>query len=136
MQLIRSPWAEAFFDFGRTIRSEAIVAAPFIGAGPLDYLSSAVNRHNPPKIELITNFSVDSLLHGTVDVEAVAGFSKMLPSVTVKNLPGLHAKAYIADDNLAIITSGNMTLASLYRNYEYGVQITDSEVDPEIRTGS
>ena len=125
LQLIRSPWAEAFSDFVRSIRSEAIVAAPFIGAGTLEYLSSMLNPDQPPKIDLITNLAVNSLLNGTADTEAIAGFSRKLSSVTVRNLTGLHAKVYIADENMAIITSGNMTQASLYRNYEYGVRITD-----------
>ena len=108
------------------------MAAPFIGAGTLEHLSSMLNPDQPPKIDLITNLAVNSLLHGTVDAEAIAKFSRELPSVTVWNLPGLHAKAYVADENLAIITSGNMTQASLYRNYEYGVQITDSGVVRQI----
>ena len=127
MQLIRSPWATVFSDFGRSIRSEAIVAAPFIGAGPLGDLASELNTKQLPKIDLITNLSADSLLHGTVNTEAIAEFSRSMTSVTVRHLPGLHAKVYVADDSLAIITSGNLTQASLYRNYEYGIQITEPE---------
>ena len=132
MQLIRSPWAETFADFGRAIRSEAIIAAPFIRAGPLENLSAMLNPDRPPKIDLITNLDVDSLLRGTVDMEAISKFSKALPEVTVRHLPGLHAKTYIADESMAIITSGNMTRNSLYRNYEYGVQITEPEVVRQI----
>lgn len=132
VQLIRSPWSEAFAEFGRSIREEAILAAPFIGAGTLEHLASMLNHERPPKIDLITNLAVGSLLHGTVDTEAIANFSRSLPAVAIQNLPGLHAKAYIADDTLAIITSGNLTRASLYRNYEYGVQITDPSLVRQI----
>ncbi len=132
MQLIRSPWAKVFSDFGRTIHSEAIVASPFIGAGPLMNLAAVLNPERPPRIDLITNLAVDSLLHGTVDAEAIAEFSRVLPDVTVRNLPGLHAKVYVADDNLAILTSGNMTHSSLCRNYEYGVQITDRGIVRQV----
>ncbi len=110
------------------------MAAPFIGAGPLGDLAAALNPDRPPKIDLITNLDADSLLHGTVDPEAIAGFGRAWSSVIVRHLPGLHAKTYIADENLAIITSGNMTQASLYRNYEYGIQITDPEVVRLIAT--
>ena len=132
MQLIRSPWATVFSDFGHSIRSEAIVATPFIGTGPLEDLASAIKTRPPPKIDLITNLSTDSLLHGTVSTEAIAEFSRFMPSVTVRHLPGLHAKVYVADDSLAIITSGNLTQASLYRNYEYGVRITEPETVRQI----
>ena len=125
VELIRSPWAEDFADFGRAVRSEAIIAAPFIGAKPLAELAALFNGDRPPRVELIANLGPDSLLHGTVDVAAIAEFGRALPTVTVRNLPSLHAKAYVADENLAIITSGNMTQASLYNNQEYGVKITD-----------
>ena len=132
MQLVRSPWGQSFADFGRSIRSEAILAAPFISAATLEHLASMLNSEQPPRIDLITNLALSSLLHGTVDTEAIAGFSRNLLSVKVWNLPGLHAKAYIADENLAIITSGNMTQASLYRNYEYGVRVTNPAVVRQI----
>lgn len=132
VELVRSPWAEDFDDFGRAIRSEAIVVAPFIGAKPLAQLAALLDTDQPPQVELITNLAADSLLHGTVDVAAIAQFGRALPAVTVRHLPSLHAKAYVADDNLAIITSGNMTGASLYHNQEYGVKITDPEVVRQI----
>ena len=132
VELVRSPWAEDFDDFGRAIRSEAIVAAPFIGAKPLEQLTALLDIDHPPQVELITNLASDSLLHGTVDVEAIAQFGRALPAVTVRHLPSLHAKAYIADDSLAIITSGNMTRASLYNNQEYGVRITDPETVRQV----
>lgn len=125
VELIRSPWAEDFADFGRAVRSEAIIAAPFIGAQPLEELTAWLNGDRPPKVELIANLGPDSLMHGTVDVAAIARFGRALPTVTVRNLPSLHAKAYVADESLAIITSGNMTRASLYNNQEYGVKITE-----------
>ena len=125
VELIRSPWAEDFADFGRAVRSEAILAAPFIGAKPLEQLAALFNSDRPPQVELITNLAPDNLLHGTVDVAAIARFRRALPAVTIRNLTSLHAKAYVADENLAIITSGNMTQASLHNNQEYGVKITD-----------
>ena len=132
VELIRSPWAEDFADFGRAVRSEAILAAPFIGAKPLAELSALFNIDQPPQVELITNLAPDNLLHGTVDVAAIAQFRRAWPKVTVRNLTSLHAKAYVADENLAIITSGNMTQASLHNNQEYGVKITDPETVRQI----
>ena len=108
------------------------MAAPFIGAGPLEDLVAALDPDSPPRIHLIANLDRDSLLRGTVDAEAIAGFCRSLPSATVTHLPGLHAKAYVADERLAIITSGNMTRESLHRNYEYGALITEPEAVRQI----
>lgn len=132
IQLIKSPWADAFAEFGRSVRHRAIIAAPFISAGPLQALSDSFDSDNPPQVSLLTNLASDSLLHGTVNVAAIAGFCRALSDVSVSNLPGLHAKVYVADERLAIITSGNLTHSSLHRNYEYGVCITDASMVREI----
>jgi hypothetical protein len=132
MDLIKSPWADVFARFGRSVRNRAVLAAPFIGSGPLLDLAGFFNPAKPPQVELVTNLSVDSLFQGTVDSEAIAGFCRSLPEVEVRHLPGLHAKVYVADDHLAIITSGNLTQASLNRNYEYGVRITEKALVQQI----
>ena len=67
MDLIKSPWADVFSEFGRSVQTQAILAAPFIGPGPLADLASFFDSANPPRVELITNLAVDSLLQGTVD---------------------------------------------------------------------
>lgn len=128
MKPILSPWSEEFEDFARAIDRSAIVVAPFITARPLQRFVSLLDSCSQPRISLITNLAVDSLLQGSVDGNAIAEFCRMIPTATVRHLPGLHAKAYVADEHMAIITSGNLTLDSLYRNYEYGIQIHDPTI--------
>lgn len=130
--LIRSPWSESLLELGRLADSKLVLVSPFIGAGPLEDLYSSLNLDSPPEIEILTNLAVDSLLHGTVDATAIAGFCRRLPSVSVWNLPSLHAKAYIANNQMAIVTSGNLTSASLTKSYEYGVKISDPNTIREI----
>ena len=108
------------------------MVAPFITKEPLEQMSAILHRINPPKVSILTNLAVDSMLQGSIDVNAIASFCKQNPFTTVRHLPGLHAKAYVADDHLAIITSGNLTNSSLNRNYEYGVQITDTNIVKRI----
>ena len=132
MELIKSPWAKVFAEFGRSARHRVILASPFIGSGPLSDLAKSFDRARPPQVELITNLSADSLFQGTVNSDSIANFCRSLPEVQVRHLPGLHAKVYVADDHSAIITSGNLTQASLYRNYEYGIHITEKALVQQI----
>ena len=125
MQPILAPWSETFETFARSIHSHAMIVTPFITAQPLQHFASLLNSANPPQISLLTNLDVDSLLQGSVDGRAIAEFCREVPTTTVRHLPGLHAKAYVADEHMAIVTSGNLTTGSLYRNYEYGIQISD-----------
>ena len=132
MQLLRSPWDKTFADFSRTIKFDAILVAPYIGVAPIRQLGAALNRENPPRIDLVTSFELDSLLHGSVAVEAIADLSRELPTVTVRHLPSLHAKVYVADESLAIITSGNLTQSSLRVNREFGVRFTKPSIVRQI----
>ena len=132
MMPLASPWSENFDCFVRSIRQQVILVAPFISRGPLERMSGILSQDDPPKVNILTNLAVDSMLQGSIDVGAIASFCKQIPSATVKHLPGLHAKVYVADDHLAIITSGNLTNSSLNRNYEYGVQITDTSAVKQI----
>ena len=135
MQLIRSPWSETFDEFGRAIRAEAILVAPFIRAEPLEQLKKPLLQlESRPRIDLITNLAAGSLFRGMVDTAALTDFARDLSEerVTVRNLPGLHAKTYVADESLAIITSGNLTRASLDTNSEYGVKVTKPELVRQI----
>ena len=126
MQPVLSPWSETFERFVRSIQHRAIIVAPFVTAQPLRQVVSILNTDNQPKISLLTNLSADSLPQGSIDGRAIANFCRELPTASVRHLPGLHAKAYVADEHTAIVTSGNLTHSSLYDNYEYGIQISDS----------
>lgn len=125
MQLIPSPWHETFERFVRSIEKRAIIVAPFVTAQPLEQFASMLSEGSRPRIDLLTNLSVDALLQGAVDGKAIADFCRHIPTVAVQHLPGLHAKAYVADEHTAIVSSGNLTKNSLYQNYEYGIQVND-----------
>ena len=128
MRPIRSPWVKTYEHFVRSIRRRAIVVAPFITAEPLQQFVDFLDTERPPQISLLTNFAVDSLIQGSLDVTAIEEFCRAVPSTHVHHLPGLHAKVYVADNHTAIVTSGNLTHGSLYRNYEYGVRISDPDM--------
>ena len=107
MELIKSPWLATYERFARSVRENAILASPFVASGALQRFASLVDDTGNPKILFLTNLAVDSLVRGTVDVRAISTLCKDLQDVTVRHLPGLHAKAYVADESMAILTSGN-----------------------------
>ena len=104
------------------------MVSPYITEQPLKRLACALSEKPDPQIQLLTNLSTDSILHGSLDARSIADFYEEFPAATIRHLPGLHAKVYVADDHTAIITSGNMTNNSLHQNYEYGIRIHDSRV--------
>ena len=132
MQTILSPWVDTFDEFAHSIQKNAIIVSPYITKEPLQKLSSALSKRPNPRITFLTNLSTDSIIHGSLDARSIARFYRNFPDTNIRHLPGLHAKAYIADDSIAIITSGNLTGRSLNDNYEYGVRISDPAVVRKI----
>jgi hypothetical protein len=51
----------------------------------------------------------------------------------IRFLPSIHAKVYVADDKLAVVTSANMTDGGLLRNFEYGVKVEEKNLVCKIK---
>ena len=133
MQSIKYPWVDTFDQFAGSIRESAIIATPFITREPVERLVAKLrSRRRSIQINLLTNLSPNSLIDGSLDGRAITWLCERVPGTTVRHLRNLHAKAYVADEHMAIVTSANLTTGGLYRNRELGVAITDSEAVKDI----
>ena len=133
MQSIKYPWVDTFDQFAGSIRESAIIAAPFITREPVERLVAKLrSRRRSVQINLLTNLSPNSLIDGSLDGRAITWLCERVPGTTVRHLRYLHAKAYVADEHMAIVTSANLTTGGLYRNRELGVAITASEAVKDI----
>lgn len=134
-QLLRSPWVAQFDVLLARASTSLVLCAPFIGRGPCDRVRRRLIalRDTDFQMTVITDLSRDNILSGATDVTAIADVVRDFPTATVRFLPSLHAKIYVADDTYAIITSGNLTDGGLSRNIEYGVLFTDPPTVRAIR---
>ena len=82
---------------------------------------------------MITDLRPESALSGSMDLEAIADLGENLQRFDLTHLPSVHAKVYVADRNMAVVTSGNLTSPGLIGNIEYGVAFTDQTLVSEIR---
>jgi len=85
------------------------------------------------RVVVLTNIRPESVLNGSMDIEALMTFSTLLPKFELVHLPSLHAKVYVADERAAVVTSANLTQPGITGNLEYGVAVTDRLVIQEIR---
>ncbi len=126
MTSIKSPWAVKFDEFAGSIEETAIIAAPYITRQPVEQLAGKLHsRRGSVRLDVLTNLHADSLIDGSLDIGALAWLCQQVPGTTVRHLRYLHAKAYVADEHIAIVTSANLTNGGLFRNHELGVAITD-----------
>ena len=126
MTSIKSPWGATFDEFAGSIRESAMIAAPFVTSRPVERLIDKLGRRRKSvRLEVLTSLRPDRLIDGTLDADALFRLCEDVPGTSVRHLLHLHAKAYVADDHTAIVTSANLTNGGIWRNHELGVSITD-----------
>ena len=83
------------------------------------------------RINYFCNGSITRQYLSTIDGSALhCNLRDYCGCTTVRHLPGVHAKVYVADEDVAIVTSANLTAGGLYRNFEYGLELRS---DPNAR---
>ncbi len=124
IKLLVSPWESAFYDLVEEANEQLLIASPYISSYPLHETAKIIERKSltrTPKVHIITNLAPDSLLSGSLDISALLNFVQTIRESVITYLPSLHAKVYIADHKVAVITSANLTSGGLTGNREYGV---------------
>jgi phosphatidylserine/phosphatidylglycerophosphate/cardiolipin synthase-like enzyme len=134
--LLLSPCAPRLDALINGTVNSLIVCSPYIGRGPCDRLvERAANSQRFREIDLfiLTDLSRDNMLSGATDVAALSQLAAAFPRATVRFLPSLHAKVYVADESRAIVTSANFTDSGLFRNFEYGVCLSSPAEVRQVR---
>lgn len=128
IKLLQSPWGQYFDILIEEAVSSLVISSPYIGRGPCERILAIETKSEkikPFSILLLTDLSRNTLLSGATDASAICDMAKAFPQMEVRFLPSIHAKVYIVDNKIAVVTSANMTNGGLLRNFEYGVKIAD-----------
>lgn len=129
--IIRSPWESQFRELVRSAGERLIISAPFITRHGWHVLENELAAADIG-LRVSTSFRARAASTGALDVNVLADAHQRLSDIEIRNVLGLHAKVYVADDEAAIITSGNLTRASLRDNVERGLLVTDPALVREI----
>jgi phosphatidylserine/phosphatidylglycerophosphate/cardiolipin synthase-like enzyme len=136
VKLLKSPWERAFRQLVSSVENDLLLVSPFVKTWCTQQITADLELRgvqNDVRVVVLTNLRPESVLNGSMDLEALTQLSECLPKLELTHLPSLHAKAYIADGRIAIVTSGNLTEPGISRNIEYGVALTDEAIVSEIR---
>jgi len=136
IEYLVSPWVERFEALLRAVSESLVICSPFIGRGPCERIASAVRGSGRREVSVfvLTDLSRDTMLSGATDVGGLIELTDALPCTEIRFLPNVHAKAYIADETLAVVTSGNLTDSGLLTNLEYGLCLSGREAVRRVRT--
>jgi hypothetical protein len=125
---VRSPIEETFISVLKEATDTLFVAAPYIK----EYGVQKIAEHTAAKkIRLLTNLDLRNVTGAGFDIGSLLCLWNSF-DLSVASLGKLHAKVYIADRRVALVTSANLTLGGLWENYEYGVVLRDATLVSRI----
>lgn len=136
-RFLNSPWSDEFYSLVREAKSTLTLCSPYIGDEPCHGIVSALSNASQslrPKIQITTNLCRDNLLSGATSAAGLLEIARRIPETSIVFLPCLHAKVFIADNRVAVVTSANMTSGGLFRNIEYGIEFRDYSHVTRIRS--
>jgi len=125
--LLSTDWEDALAELVAGARSHLMISSPYVTG---DGVAFVLRNRNPSLnlITFITDLSPTNVCDGATDPNALSSLMAGVPHLVLRHLPRLHAKVYVSDAECAIITSANLTMGGLARNYEYGIRIPDPSV--------
>lgn len=129
VELLNSAWREELEALVAGATHSIIITAPYIKDNEAAWLCERI----PFGVEIVCITDVDSRALGASTLDAVALQRFLQASARLYNVQNLHAKVFIADEKMAIITSGNLTTAGLEGNSEYGVLLRDEQLVKRVR---
>jgi phosphatidylserine/phosphatidylglycerophosphate/cardiolipin synthase-like enzyme len=124
LEIIKSPWEKTFLSLLKGAKTSVYLASPFIKQQTARLIVKSTRRDID--FRYINSFKLSNFHRGASDLEALRILSNN--KFRQKNVHNLHAKFFIFD-NIAVITSGNLTPGGLRNNLEYGVLLRDEIVD-------
>jgi len=127
-KLLVSPWKNEFINAFADVKKELVISSPFIDMKGTKILSDAVSARKSVEISLVTNLTTQNIINGFTDPSALLELHNQFAKVQISSLGRLHAKVYLIDDKIVIITSANLTGGGLLNNFEYGVLLEEKNI--------
>ncbi|HEV2350524.1 MAG TPA: phospholipase D family protein [Terriglobia bacterium] len=137
VSLVRSPWTENLQNLLSHVDEDLLIASPFVKRFATDQIIAQLDRRGLPgsvRVSLITDLRPESTLAGALDLDALNDLGRSISGFELTHLPSIHAKVYVADCKMAIVTSGNLTEPGLRGNVEYGVALAGGELVRQVRS--
>lgn len=121
-RLLTRDGEERLSELIRAARQRLVIASPYVSHEGTALVAANLNAvlRESGAILFLTDLSPLNVCQGVTDPEAIRTMCGLTSRLSIRHLPKLHAKVYVADSDVAIITSANLTIGGLRRNREYG----------------
>jgi len=110
-------WKDEFIDIISKTKEELFISSPFINIEEVKILSNCFLKKSSINISLLTNLTSQNIINRSTEPTALLELYKLFDQVRISSLGKLHAKVYIVDNKIGIITSANLTSGGLINNF-------------------
>ncbi len=135
LQLLARNGQERLIELVRSARGGLLIASPFVGREGTQLVATNLSDslRESGSIVFLTDLSPLNICQGVTDPDAILGICGITAQISIRYLPKLHAKVYVADSDVAIVSSANLTIGGLRRNREYGVELSSRNAVRRVR---
>lgn len=133
MELVKSPIETTLQALLKKATREILIASPYINIEGVKSIKNEFQSKGELKVSILTNLSVQNITSNVTQPKAILKLCEGFKEVMVSSLQRLHAKIYLIDGQISLITSANLTQGGLKDNYEYGVVIEDEAMVQQIK---
>ncbi len=134
MELVKSPIEPTLQTLLQEASREILIASPFINVEGVKLIEKKIEKKNEMQIFILTNLSAQNIISNVTQPKAILKLCEGFKTASISSLHRLHAKIYVIDERVSLITSANLTQGGLKENYEYGVVIKDEEMTRQIKS--
>ncbi|MCX8055260.1 MAG: phospholipase D family protein [Ignavibacteria bacterium] len=127
------PWQNEFIETISKTENELFISSPFVNLKGVKILIDSIKEKSKVKITLLTNLTPQNIINESIDPRALLELYKHFAEINISSLSRLHAKVYLIDEKIGIITSANLTSGGLIHNFEYGVLIDNKNTVLNIK---
>lgn len=135
VELIPSPCKGALENFIGNVKAELHIVSPYITKAGIDIVTKRVktsSRRFSIAVHLLTDLNSLSVCQGSCDPQAILHLTHFFPLTKIFHLPRVHAKIMVADREVAIIGSSNLTEDGIQNNYEYNIKVSSPKIASKI----
>jgi hypothetical protein len=133
MELAKSPLESILQALLQRASHEILISSPFINHEGVRLMEKWLGKKSEMQISILTNLSVQNIIASVTQPNAILKLCEGFKTASVSSLHRLHAKIYVIDEQISLVTSANLTHGGLRENYEYGVVIENSETVRQIK---
>ncbi len=135
VEVLTRPWQDALENLVASARRELMLVSPYVRRAAVGRITAACSRSGQSnlRVSMLTDLTIPTVLDGSLEPRALLDLVESFADCSVSVVPRLHAKVYIADDSVAIVTSANLTEAGLSANHECGVPLRDATAVSQLR---